>query len=519
MQQRLIRHKVGAGMLALAGAVTPVAAQGAPSIEGTDTAESTRARDALAGQAAGAAVQDAPSTATGRPGRPILVLESYVGQRPEDAGAILRPLLDELDARGFVARPRSILERVGGRAPRPGALDRGRTAAEITQPAETGFAAYTRGRFAEAEAELTRAIAQIHRNPALLVLDTNNLNATFKVLVALALSQAKRGDTGGSVATMVELIRTFRSQPITRADYGPDAEQFYRAVWKQVQAMGRGQLSITVANEQAVIFVDGQIRGLGKAALADLIPGVYRVFVQVPGTAGRQYELEVNANELAEIHIDWELDASLWMTDPWIGFVFATEAERAKQAVFAGKLARRWGQLIAVVGLVQQHGKAGVAASLYDTAGNAVRSAIIELPARFDGADERTLRSLARFLADGTPGDGVEVIRDLTSRGVRSASGASGGDGRSRLLPSLLVGVGVAAFVAGGVLYMIDQDPNPDTPSVYRNTAPAGLTMGAAGLAAVGMGIWLWGARSGRSSAPILAIGCRGGFVGWAGEL
>lgn len=31
MQQRLIRHRVGAGVLALAGAVTPVTAQGAPS--------------------------------------------------------------------------------------------------------------------------------------------------------------------------------------------------------------------------------------------------------------------------------------------------------------------------------------------------------------------------------------------------------------------------------------------------------------------------------------------------------
>jgi hypothetical protein len=119
------------------------------------------------------------------------------------------------------------------------------------------------------------------------VLDTRNLEATFKILAVLALSQARRGDSAGSVATMIELIRTFRSQPIARADYGPDAERLYRAVWKQVQAMDRGQLAITVESDQAVIFVDGQIRGLGRATLTDLIPGVYRVFVQVPATAGR----------------------------------------------------------------------------------------------------------------------------------------------------------------------------------------------------------------------------------------
>lgn len=65
----------------------------------------------------------------------------------------------------------------------------------------------------------------------------------------------------------------------------------------------------------------------------------------------------------------------------------------------------------------------------------------------------------------------------------------------------------------------IDQDPNPDAPSLYRNTAPAGLAVGAAGLAAVGMGRWRGGARTRRSSAPVLAIGRCGGFVGWAGEL
>jgi hypothetical protein len=482
MQPRALCHSVGTGVLALAGTIAPVAAHSAPGA------------------------------------RPIVVLESYVGQRPDDAGAILEPLLDELDSRGFAARPASVLHRLGRRAPRPGVLDRNRTVAEITQPVETGYAAYTRGRFAEAQATLRIALDQIHRNPALLVLDTNNLNAIFKTLVALALSQAKRGDTGGSVATMIELIRTFRSQPITRADYGPDAEQFYRAVWKQVQAMGRGQLSIAVDSEQAVIFVDGQIRGLGRAALVDLIPGIYRVFVQVPGTVGRQYEREVTANELAELDIDWELDSSLWMSDQWTGLMFSTEAERAKQGGFAGKLARRWGQLIAVIGLEPRRGGARVTASLYDPTGHAVRSAAVEL----DGGDPRKLRSLARYLADGALSDEVAVIRDPEGRAVAAnAAGPPGPPGPSaRLAPSLLVGAGFAALVTGGVLYAIDQDPVPSAPSLVRNTAPAGVAVGAVGLAAMGMGmgLWLWGTRGGRS-APFVALGCCGGFIGWAGEL
>ena len=43
MQQRLIRNKVGAGVLALAGAVTSVAAQGTPFTQSAEAAEASRA--------------------------------------------------------------------------------------------------------------------------------------------------------------------------------------------------------------------------------------------------------------------------------------------------------------------------------------------------------------------------------------------------------------------------------------------------------------------------------------------
>lgn len=486
MRQRFIRSKVGAGVFALAGVVTLASAQSAPPV-GVPIMRATR---------------------------PTIVLESYVGQRPVNAGVIMAPLLDELEAHGFAVRPESVIERLGGRAPRPGVLDKDKTAAEITQPAETGYAAYTRGRFAEAEAALAGALEQVHRNPALLVLNTNNLDATFRILVSLALTQAKLGDTSGSAATMVELIRTFRNQPITRTDYGPDAEQFYRAVWKQVQTMGRGQLSITVDSEHAVIFVDGQIRGLNKVALINLIPGVYRVFIQVPPTAGRQYEIEVNAGQHADLHVDWELDSSLWLTDLWVGFVFATEAERARQAGFAGRLVRSWGSddFLAVVGMVQLERKPGVVGSLYDAAGNVVRSAVITL----DGTDELKLRSLAKFLA----GDGADGGVSLAHYVPPSTSiPPPAVDAPSRLVPQLLVGMGAAALVAGGVLYAIDEDPGMSTPYLYRNTAPAGVAVGAVGIAAMGMGLWLWLAHNGRLPLPRFAIGHSSGFVGWAGEL
>lgn len=486
MRPPWLRPKLRAGALALAGALAPAAAHGA----------------------------------IARGDHPIVVLESYVGARPGNADALLAPLRDELEQRGFAARPAAVVELAGDRAPRPGVLDPGTTAADITQPAESGYEAYTRGRFAEAEAQLKVAIERIHRNPALLVLDTNNLEATFKVLAALALSQARRGDTGGSVATMIELIRTFRSQPITRVAYGPDAEQFYRAVARQVLAGGRGELSVSVSHDQAVIFVDGQIRGLGKAALADLIPGVYRVFVQVPATAGRQYEVEVTAGQRTALRIDWELDSSLWLTDRWVGFVFATAAERGRLAGFAATLLRRWGAgaVLAVVGTAELDGQPAIAGELYDATGRRVRGGAIGL-----GRDPDSLRALAGYLSDGTARPGVRVFRDgatamatatAMAMAIDSGGGGGGGGGLRRVAPRLLVGAGAAVLVAGGVLYALDQDPGGSS-AVYRNTAPAGIACGAAGAAAIAIGLWLWRTRG----TPTVAFGSSGGFIGWGGVL
>ncbi|HEX7840529.1 MAG TPA: hypothetical protein VF469_23785, partial [Kofleriaceae bacterium] len=116
-------------------------------------------------------------------------------------------------------------------------------------------------------------------------------------------------------------------------------------------------------------------------------------------------------------------------------------------------------------------------------------------------------------LADGIAGDGVRV----DPGGPVPGGAPPDGGARARLVPRVLVGAGAAALVTGGVLYAIDRDPGAAT-SAPRGTAPAGIAVGAVGLAAVSVGLWLWGAR-GTGTAPMLAIGSSGGFIGWGGEL
>jgi hypothetical protein len=97
---------------------------------------------------------------------------------------------------------------------------------------------------------------------------------------------------------------------------------------------------------------------------------------------------------------------------------------------------------------------------------------------------------------------------------------SDGTDGRSRhLLPYGLMGAGVAALIGGVVMFAIDEDPDPqDTTSLtYRDTATAGVVLGAAGAAALGVGIYLWLGDQ-RASRPVAAVTHDGAVVGWTGR-
>ena len=445
--------------------------------------------------------------------RPIFVLEAHVGERPSAVSAILGPVLDELEQRGFVARPGSVVKQLGGRAPRPGILDGGKTAAEIAQQVESGFDAFTRGKYKDAAAALALAVHQIKRNPGLLVLDATNARATFHAFVGLALSQDKLGYTAESVETMTELLRTFSTQSVTRAEYGPQAEQFYRSVQKQAQSQGRGRLAITAGNQHAMIFVNGELRGMGRAALADLIPGTYRVFIQVPGTAGRQYEAEVRAGESTKLDINWEIDSTLLVSNPWVGFVFSDEGERAQEASYAGALARRWdSDTIVVVGTTRRGDQLSVIATLYRAAGGVVRRARVA-PRGGDAG----LRALGRFIADGTPSDELDNITGAVAAPPTVEPEDKHGIRGAPLASKLCLGGGAALVTAGIVAVIIDEDPIPDQ-RYYRDSATLGVALGLAGVASIGAGLWWWRHHGDASSVPIVSLGASHALISWAGR-
>lgn len=489
--------------------------------------------------------------------QPIIVLKARVGvPDPNEPDPMTSGINDQFEAEGFAARPETIARLLGGRLPRPGILDRGLSAAEIMHPIELGYDDWSKGLFADAVKKLRPAKERIFRNPGLLVTDTKNLDSTFKGLVALSLSQLRTGKPNDAAETMAELVRIFRTRPVSRTDWGRPAEEYWRTIAKPVLTGGTGQLYVTTGNDHAVVFVDGQIRGIGKGEVADLVPGTHRVLVQVPSTAGLQYEVEVKANENTNLDVKWDIDSALAVNGPWIGFVFATEAERNREAMLAGDLAQRWGgqRMVVVVGTLRIQGALVLIGTLYGTGGKLIRSAATTL----EGDITEQVRRLARYLSDGTVGTGLKLISPdhdeavpalmvsaerprstLIAKGVGAAGLAAitigaveylrnpydvtkpnsgGDDGRDSFvgimlggsvlvgggvylwlresesasyLSAGLVGAGAASITAGTVLYLTDQDPDPQEPRFIRDTATSGLVLGASGVALTGVGIWL----------------------------
>jgi len=454
--------------------------------------------------AAGAASAAAPAT---------IVLEAHVGP-PSSQTAMIGPVLRELAQRGFAAQPASILALLGDRAPRPSIVDRDRTAGDIHALAERGYDAFTRGEYKDAVATLSLAVDLIKRNPGLLVFDPGTSAASFHAFVGLALGQSKLGQAAESAETMTELIRTFRTQPVTRAAYGPQAEQFFLSVQKQTEAMGRGNLAITTESQAAVIFVNGEWRGTGHATLTQLLPGSYRVFIQVPGTTGRQYHVAVRADETSKLDVNCQADSRLTVSETWIGFELSSEADQAREPIYASALARRWEQdTIVVIDATRVRGAQALIGTMYGASGNVVRRALA-----VPRGDPMTLRSLARFLVDGTPSADLRIATAAGGQlDLRDGDATRRDDGTPVLAWSFVAG-GALAIGAGIGLLVVDEDrghtEHGTRTAYYRDTAPFGVAAGIAGVASVGVGLWL--VRTGhRGSSPSTSIGSSHLLVGW----
>ena len=415
------------------------------------------------------------------PKMPTIVLESNVGERPANMNEIIAPLLDALAGYGFVVKPTTIANLLGPRAPRPGILDKGKSAKEIAQQIETGLESFRSGQFKDAEGALTIGVQLIKRNPELWVLDGANASLTYKAFVKLAVAQAMNAHAEESVATMLDLLR-MSSIPVTLTKDGPRAAKIFTGAEKLAQTMGRGSLVVNVSDTHAVIFMDGQFRGIGKIAVGDLIPGPRHMFVQV-GSLGRQYEIPIHANDETSVDVDWQIDSTLTVDEQCAALTFVNQSERAKEGGYARQLAHEWGsEKVIVVGLTRLEGNLEVVGTVYPADGSAARRASVAV-----SEGEAGMRSLGRFLFDGTLSGNLNIER---GPGMSASSVDQGTSGHLSVPAKILLGVGGVAAVGGIATYVLSK-PDDHTMKTYQDHKTTAVDVVVASSPMLGVGVYL----------------------------
>jgi hypothetical protein len=87
---------------------------------------------------------------------------------------------------------------------------------------------------------------------------------------------------------------------------------------------------------------------------------------------------------------------------------------------------------------------------------------------------------------------------------------------RSRTVPALVTGIGVASLIAGGVFYLTSEKDD-GTQLYYRDTKPLGIGLGVGGAVLIGAGVILFLREPPRNAGPNVAVTPQGGFIGWTG--
>lgn len=327
-----------------------------------------------------------------------VVIEAYTGARPGHAARLVAPVLEALADHGFVTGVHAVGRRFEQRASIPSAAPDG-LPADFADQVERGHKAWITGKFDEAVGTLAPLIAHAHANAAAFTQNQVLRDRLKKGLIALALSQHRSGDSAATRVTFAELLRTFPGATVARAAYGPEAYALFERLRADIEAEGRGRLTIKPRDGEAVVFINESFADVGATTKTDLMPGTYRVVLQLGKQRSRTHLVTVNANNETTLEIDPGFDAAVHSAPDWTGLVFRDARERGRlEATHAAMFGRAVNaRTVAVVGIAGVDGKLAVTAARIDVGtGREVWRSRLELSPAPSVAQ---LRALGRALA------------------------------------------------------------------------------------------------------------------------
>lgn len=469
-------------------------------------------------------------TAPARAGDAI-VLESYTGDRPAEAGTTLGALMTELATRSFVVGP-NVVAKFEARASTPALAPRG-LPTDFAEQVDKGHRAFLTGNFEEAVSTLQPLTNAARANPGAFAQNQPLREKLLKASIALALAQSRQGQLDASQNTFAEVLRSFPDASVPRGTYGPEAAAQFEQLRAKLAAGGRGRLLVKINNDAAVVFVNERFEHVGTTIKPDLLPGEYRVFAQVGKSLTRLHRVTVKANEDATVTIDAGFDLAVQTSPTWVGLRFETPADREKlEASYAATFANAMdAKAVVVVGIDQVRGRSAVVGTLVNLLnGREMRRASLALE---PAPPNERLTTLASFLAGGEANSDIEVQLDGRGAGPELRTQSNEGGSVDRVDHRrwngwmwITGGLTVGAGVVGGVLLAYDGKcpvarvgtTCPDK-SVYNTATPGWIAVGGAAVLA-GVTVYLVVTRP--SSPPkrtaFIAPTGDGAIAGFAGS-
>ena len=133
---------------------------------------------------------------------------------------------------------------------------------------------------------------------------------------------------------------------------------------------------------------------------------------------------------------------------------------------------------------------------------------------------ERCTDKSLRGLADDLMVSLSHLATPSAQAGLSARAELAPREAPSRTLPTALIGGGAAIAVTGVVMIAVGAQTPARTgvqPASYTDYGPPGFALAAVGLAAAGVGTFMW-THTGANSSPVAAVSSSGGYVGWSGR-
>jgi hypothetical protein len=379
-----------------------------------------------------AAVTSKPTPATGaipphKPSNPLsanasIVFESYDVRRPEAAELPIGALREELYKLGYIATPHDVMNQLGSQLALPAMANPKLTAKGLLGELGSAHNQYAIAtEFGKLASVLSRAVTEALDNPALVVTDQTIRDNLQNTLLELALVNGKLARDPAHAADakrlqdasadmMAEWIRTFGGVEITQKRNGPEAEKLYMRVRNDYDKLGRGNLEVSVDDPNVQLYVNEEIRS-SQRAMADLVPGRYRILLMGPNDDARVFKVDVRPNQTTHLHVQWAVSSNLVASASAVAFVFASPIHPEASAL-ACKLAGAAGRghdAIVLLGMEPAGKQWRVMASLYETRNCQLlrEGYVVSVQSTTRGSS-----ALARFIAQGIRAPEITVVTE-----------------------------------------------------------------------------------------------------------